>query len=130
MWDISRRAPRKFTARKCGAVAIEADLRRQASRLSPSSARPLGHVQNNRLFPNMPDIAGQLRQQRRDLAVPALGGMLITHRGRRRGVPQAGHQLGQAGTGRRGQHRTGVPQVMETQIGPARCVAGRIPVPV
>jgi hypothetical protein len=39
MWDISRREPRKFTAPKCGAVAIEADLRRQASRLSPSSAR-------------------------------------------------------------------------------------------
>ena len=48
-------------------------------------------------------------QRRRDDLIPALGGVLITHRRRRSGVTQPGHEFGQCGTGLRRQHCSGVP---------------------
>jgi len=70
---------------------------------------------------------GHLAQQRSDLAVPALGGVLVAHRRLRCGVTETRHQLGQAGASRRGQHRAGMAQIVPAQIGPARGIARLVP---
>ena len=67
----------------------------------------------------------ELRQQRGDLPVPALGGVLVPHRGLRGGMPQPGHQFGQRCAGCGGQHRAGVTQIVEPEIRATSCLTCR-----
>jgi hypothetical protein len=61
-----------------------------------------------------------------DLGVPVGGGVLVAHRGSRRGVAEATHQLGQRGSGLGGQHRPGVAEVVPAEVQSSAGLPGRV----
>ncbi len=63
----------------------------------------------------------------RDRGVSVLAGVLVADRHSGRGVPEPVHELGQRGARLCSQYSSGVPQVMEAQLGSFCLLSGCVP---
>ena len=68
----------------------------------------------------------EFRQGGGELRIPALRGVLVFHRRGRSRVPEACHQVRQRRARGGGEHRPGVPQVMESQVWASSRLARRV----